>query len=94
MVIIENMSDDYIEFENGSKINCIKPEESSKGTRNNMILYYSDAYKRYHTIKGIWEMCKGLKWYQKIYVVLWSKWIDLKDYYTDPHVKAMRRFFK
>jgi hypothetical protein len=86
------MSD--IEFTNGSRINCIEPNESVRSSRSNMAVYYSEAYKKYHTIKGIWCMCEGLKWYQKVYMVLWSKWIDLKNHFTNPYARAMRRFVK
>jgi hypothetical protein len=53
--------------------------------------YISEAYKKYHTIKGILEMCKGLKWHQKLFMIVLSKWLDFKDRHS-PYARTLRRF--
>ena len=82
------MEENKVEFVNDSKINIIENTESIRG-KSSQEIYYSDAFKRYRTLKGQIKLIENqvgkLHWYQKIKFIFWIKYYDVVDYFTNPY---------
>ena len=89
-----------IKFKNGSEIKTIDSIESVRSKNADKLIYVSSANEKYTEWKKkpwlVVEALNGIKfpWYTKLQIYFYCKYIDIKDYYTNPYKIINRQINK